>query len=232
MKIRINYVAIGLFYIVAIVLRYLTNKTGLLEGVTSSFVKVILQGAGPAVGALVSFTVFKIRPVLSLKGNYKNLSVPLMLYWGLPIILISAAEYLSKGTISFIPVSAILIYGLLEEIGWRGFLQQELKKLPLFASTLIIAMLWFVWHLNFELTSANALFFGILVLGSWGIGKVADSTSSLLAVSAFHSLNNFFPQLNATKAVILAMCLCVWVVTLVVRKRRARQANLAQVQSA
>jgi len=226
MKIRINYLAIGLFYTIAIVLRYVTNKTGLLEGVSNSFVKVILQGAGPAVGALVSFSVFKIKPVLSLRGNYKNLFFPFMLYWGLPIVLILTAEYVSRGTLSFVAVSAILIYGLLEEIGWRGFLQQELKKLPLFASTLIIAVLWFVWHLNFEMTSANAFFFGILVLGSWGIGKVADNTYSLLAVSAFHSLNNFFPQMNAVKMAILATCLCLWVFMLVVRKRKAQKTEL------
>ena len=67
MKTKVNYFAILTFYIVAISLRYLTNKTELLNGISSEFIKVLLQGAGPAIGAFVAFAVFKIKPVLSLK---------------------------------------------------------------------------------------------------------------------------------------------------------------------
>ncbi|SUJ27289.1 CAAX amino terminal protease self- immunity [Sphingobacterium spiritivorum] len=110
----------------------------------------------------------------------------------------------------------------MEEIGWRGFLQRELKPLPEFLNILLVATLWFIWHLNFDLTSSNLLFFGILVLGSWGIGKVADNTFSLLAVSAIHSLNNFFPEMNTTKICILLILLSVWVTALVIRKRNVK----------
>ncbi|CAM4009362.1 CPBP family intramembrane glutamic endopeptidase [Flavobacterium weaverense] len=225
MKTKINYFAIINFYIIAIGLRYLTNKTNLLENVNSDFIKVILQAAGPAIGAVVAFSIFKIKPKLSLKGNYKNGITPFLLYWIFPITLILAVEYFTKGTFSFTAISAILIYGLLEEIGWRGFLQQELKSLPKIVNVLIVAVLWFIWHLNFELTSGNIIFFGILVLASWGIGKVADSTQSLLAVSAFHSLNNFFPEMNSTKIIILVVLIATWVITLIIRKRRMKAIN-------
>jgi len=219
MKSKVNYFAILTFYIIAIFLRYLTNKTEILNGISSEFIKVILQGVGPAIGALVAFTVFKIRPVLTLKGNYKKVLVPFLLFWMLPIVLILSVEYFIKGTISYQAVTAILMYGLLEEIGWRGFLQQELKALPQFLNIVIVTSLWFIWHLNFDMTSSNLLFFGILFLGTWGIGKVADSTHSLLAVSAFHSLNNFFPEINQTKILILATLLVVWITALVIKKK-------------
>jgi len=222
MKTKINYFAILTFYTIAIILRYLTNKTDLLEGVSSSFLKAILQGIGPAVGAIVAFTVFKIKPALTLKGNYKKALVPFLLYWGLPIALILGVEYFSKGTFSsFGVVITILVYGLLEEIGWRGFLQQELKSLPVFLNVLIVGFLWFIWHLNFDLTSSNLLFLGILLLGTWGIGKVADTTYSLLAVAAFHSLNNFFSEMDTTKMTILVVLLAVWIIALVIRKRQS-----------
>jgi len=223
MKTKVNYFAILTFYMIAISLRYLTNKTALLNGISSEFIKVLLQGAGPAVGALLAFTVFKIKPMLTLKGNYKKLIVPFLLFWMFPIVLILSVEYFLKGTISYQAVTAILIYGLLEEIGWRGFLQQELKPLPPFLNIVIVATLWFIWHLNFDMTSSNLLFLGILLLGTWGIGKVADSTHSLFAVSAFHSLNNFFPQMNQTKALILAILLIVWVTALVIKKRQLKK---------
>lgn len=224
MKNKINYFAILTFYIIAISLRYLTNKTDLLNAVPGSLLKAILQGIGPAVGAIVAFSVFKVKPVLTLKGNYKKTLIPFVLYWALPVILITGVEYVTKGTASsFAAITAILIYGLLEEIGWRGFLQQELKSLPEFLSVLIVAALWFIWHLNFDITSSNLLFFGILILGTWGIGKVANSTYSLLAVSAFHSLNNFFSEMNTVKTAILITLLSIWVIALVIRKRQLKK---------
>lgn len=223
MKTRINYFAILTFYIIAIALRYLSNKTDLLSGISNSFLQAILHGIGPTVGAVVAFTIFKIKPVMSLKGNYKKVLAPLLLYWVLPVALICGAEFFIKGTVSFAAVTAILIYGLFEEIGWRGFLQQELKSLPLLLNIIIVATLWFLWHLNFDLTSSNLLFYGILILGTWGIGKVADTTQSLLAVSAFHSLNNFFSEMSSVKITILVVLLSTWIIALVIRKKLANK---------
>ncbi|QHS63572.1 CPBP family intramembrane glutamic endopeptidase [Chitinophaga agri] len=219
MKNKVNYPAIITFYIIAVALRYLATKTPLLDAVSNDFLRVVLRGIGPAVGALVAFSVFRIKPVLSLKGNYKQLIAPFALYWVFPIALICGIEFFMKGSISFVAVSAILVYGLMEEIGWRGFLQQELKSLPPIVSILIVATLWFLWHLNFDLTSSNLLFFGIIILGTWGIGKVADTTASLLAVAAFHSLNNLFSELNGLKIMILVILITTWVVSLIIRKR-------------
>lgn len=55
---------------------------------------------------------------------------------------------------------------------------------------LIIATLWFIWHLNFELSVGNLIFFIILLAGSIGIAYVADKTKSLIMVALFHSLFN------------------------------------------
>lgn len=219
MKGKINYWAIAIFYIIAVLCRYLTNKTGVLDGVSNLFVKSILTGVGPALGAVAVFTLFKIKPVMTLKGNYKKLLLPLFIYWVLPIVLICTVIYLSNGTFPWTVIFSILVYGLLEEIGWRGFLYQHLKPLPLFLNICIVTVLWFLWHLNFELSLSNLLFLGILLFGSWGIGKVSDITNSLLAVSAFHSLNNFFPSLDTTRVLVLLVLLAIWIVSLVIRKR-------------
>lgn len=144
---------------------------------------------------------------------------PVAIYWIFPILLISTVSYVVKGTFPWILVFSILIYGLLEEIGWRGFLYQHLKTLPLFQNILIVSSLWFLWHLNLEFSSSNLFFYGIIVLGTWGIGKVADSTNSLIAVSAFHSLNNFFPNLDSIKILILTTLIVVWIIGLLIKKR-------------
>ena len=218
-----SIIAIVVFYVIAISLRYLTNKTSMLSGIESDFLKTILQGIGPAVGALVACVLFRIKMEMGLKGNFKNYAIPLLIYGIFPMLLIGIVAYFTNRTIPFMPVITILIYGLLEEIGWRGFLQQILNPLPKFAGILIITVLWFVWHLNFELNTSNLWFFGILLLGSWGIGLVADKTKSLLAVAAFHSLNNFFAELNTQKIIILTILLTVWILSIIYRRKFEKQ---------
>lgn len=219
MKNKVNYLAIVVFFVIAVALRYLTNKTAILDGVHKDFLKAVLQGAGPAVGAFTVFALFGIKMQLTLQGNYRKLTFPFLLFWVLSIALILTAEYYIKGTLSGYAIFTILVYGLLEEIGWRGFLQRELKPLPEFVNILLVATLWFLWHLNLEFTSSNLMFFGILVLGSWGIGKVADATNSLLAVAAFHSLNNFFGKLTTINMIIIAVLLIVWITSLLLKKK-------------
>ena len=220
MKIKFkSIIAIAVFYVIAITLRYLTNKTSILTGIENDFLKTILQGIAPAVGALVACVFFRIKMEMGLRGNFRNSTIPLLIYWIFPIFLIGTVAYFTNGTLPFVPIITILIYGLLEEIGWRGFLQQILEPLPKFAGILIIAVLWFIWHLNFEISISNLLFFGILLLGSWGIGLVADKTKSLLAVASFHSLNNFFTELNTQKIIILTILLTVWILSIIYRKK-------------
>lgn len=184
-----------------------------------SYVKAILTGIGPTIGALAVFLIFKIRPIMSLKGNYTSLKIPILIYWALPIVLISLISYFRNETVPWLSVLVVLVYGLVEEIGWRGFLYQQLKVLPLIVNIMIVSSLWFIWHLNFDLSLSNLLFYGILVLGSWGIGKVADLTNSLIAVSAFHSLNNFFTDVDSLKIIILIIMTFVWISVLILRKR-------------
>ncbi|WP_316744137.1 CPBP family intramembrane glutamic endopeptidase [Pedobacter antarcticus] len=207
--------AIITFYCIAIALRYLTNGTLLLSKIDNTFLKIILQGIGPAIGAVVTFLLFKIPSVMTLKGNFRNLYFPLFIFWMFPAAIISAIAFLKNGTVPFGLVFPVLFYGLLEEMGWRGFLQQVLKPLPRYASILVVALLWFMWHLNFEITVANLTFFGILILGSWGIGKIADKTNSLLAAAAFHSLNNFYQNLDTIKIITLTVLIIIWVLTVI-----------------
>lgn len=219
MKAKINYLAILIFYIIAITCRYLSNKTDLFAGVENEYFKIVIGAVGPAIGAIVVFYLFKIKPVLTFKGNYRKIYFPFILFWSLPIIVITATAYFIKGTLPFDLVFFILVYGLLEELGWRGFLHQQLKSLPQVLSILIMSVLWFSWHLNFEMSSSNLIFFGIIIFGSWGLGKVADKTYSLLAVAAFHSLNNFFADLDLTKTITIISFVIIWIIGIKFRKQ-------------
>ena len=121
----------------------------------------------------------------------------------------------------------------MEEYGWRGYLQEELKAIQPWKKYLIIAFLWYLWHLPF-LTNAsisdNLFFFGIMIFGSWGIGQVAESTKSLLASACFHLIIQIM-MFNALikngiditeKLIILGVSVVLWVV--IIKKREEQTA--------
>ncbi|MGO3708154.1 CPBP family intramembrane glutamic endopeptidase [Mesonia hippocampi] len=218
---RKSILGIIIFFVIAISLRYLTNKTDLIiTYINSEFLKIIITAIGPTIGVLVAVKIFNLKFPMSLKGNYKKLLIPFLLFWALPLIIITTKAYFLKGNFALTTVFAILVYGLLEEIGWRGFLYEQLKPLPKFVNILIVTVLWFIWHLNFELSLSNLIFFLILLLGSWGIALVADKTKSLLAVASFHSLNNFYSEWNSINLLIIGTLVLIWILALVYHPKK------------
>ncbi|HEY1194811.1 CPBP family intramembrane glutamic endopeptidase [Flavobacterium sp.] len=221
MKNKINFGAIVVYYVIAVICRYVAVKTNLLASVENPYLVILLRGVGPALGALAAIKIFSLDNPMSLKGIYKNALVPFAVYWLLPAFLIAGVYYFIIGKFPILLMFTVLVYGLLEEIGWRGFLQEQLKSLPKFTSILIIAVLWFAWHLNFDMTSSNMIFFGIIFFGSWGIGKVFTSTGSLLAVAGVHSLNNFFRNgLHDTELTLIIVLLVIWVGFIILYNRK------------
>jgi membrane protease YdiL (CAAX protease family) len=86
-----------------------------------------------------------------------------------------------------------LIYCYFEEIGWRGYLHDELGNLKEWKRILITGFLWYLWHLSFIHETGilnNLIFLGILTLGSWGLAKVVEHSKSVLAAAGFHMLIN------------------------------------------
>ena len=211
--------AIIVFYLIAVVTRYLATKTDILVE-ANTYLKLIARGMGPTLGVIVACIVFKIKfSPMTLKGNYKSLLFPSLAYWIVPILLLALFSLITKGTFPIFYVFMVFIYGLLEEIGWRGFLQQQLQGLPKIWNILIVAILWFVWHLNFEISAGNMIFLGILIFGSWGIGVAADKTKSLLFVAAFHSLNNVRTENNLILIVLLFVS---WIAIIVYMEKKKR----------
>lgn len=223
MKSKINYSAIVVFYIIAVACRYVAVKTSLLNGVDNIYLSVLLRGIGPALGAIAAIKIFNLTVTLTLKGIYKNILIPFAVFWILPALLIATFYYFIVEKFPVLFMFTVLVYGLLEEIGWRGFLQEQLKEIRPFFATLIIAVLWFLWHLNFEMTSENLLFFGIIFFGSWGIGKIYSKTNSLLAVAGVHSLNNFFARgVHAKELIIIGVLLAIWIGFVVVYDKKSK----------
>lgn len=154
---------------------------------------VLLEGSGVLVGAMITLSLLRKKRVTQITfwGTSKSKSllmavIPIVI---LTIIGVKNEFELNKHLYGLIAIIGTLIYCIMEEYGWRGYLQEEMKSLKPWLKYLSIGFIWYLWHLTFltEATVGDNLFFLVMmILGSWGIGQVAESTKSILASASFH----------------------------------------------
>ena len=217
MKLNLSYKnihigAIVTFYIIALLVRlislHVVNKYPSIETNYALQVSAALAtGLGPAIGALVAMFIFKRKTEYTLLGKSAWKSIATIV---VPCIVFGIIGGWNLGVTCLVA----LTYGLLEEYGWRGFLQYELRNLPVWQYVLIITVMWFLWHLDLNLLSSLP-FFLLLLLASWGIGKVVSETHSLLLCAAFHGIANFSKSdlFSDTTFTVAIVCVIVfWIV--------------------
>lgn len=189
----------------------------------------ILEGSGIfSAGLLGLYLLKQQRPIdVSFFGTSKVKSILMAL---VPTILLISIGVQNKYEINvhlygLIAAFGSFVYCIMEEYGWRGYLQEEFKFSKPIIRFLLIGFIWYAWHLSFltEATVLDNLFFlGMLIMGSWGIGKVAELTNSILACSCFHLIvnifmyNHFFNNAftDYSKLIIVTVSILFWIVIL------------------
>jgi membrane protease YdiL (CAAX protease family) len=191
----------------------------------------VLRGIGPAVGFVVMrYVVHSHVPrttsfwgINSIASTIAILVFPI----GLTIIGVENNAGLSPAVYGFLGGMTFVLYAIGEEYGWRGYLQQALSPLKLPVRIIAIATIWYLWHLNFlnpniSLTS-HLTQFAALVLGSWGLLKVTESTHSILFAAAIHLIFNLFAdaQINGTKRMVfICVAAVVWTGLIILIERK------------
>jgi len=184
---------------------------------------------GIIIGAIISISLLKKKHKtnMSIWGTSKKLSILMSL---IPITLmliigVTNSKGINTHYFGLIGAVATFVYCFAEEIGWRGYLEDELWKMKPLAKYTLIGFLWYLWHLsfinNFSILS-NLQFLVILILGSWGIGQIAIKTKSIIACTCFHLLVNimmFNPIIKdgitgSSKLIILFVCIGIWIFVL------------------
>ena len=152
--------AIALFYVLAMLIRAIVLRYwGNVDSPFIGWFRVWAGGIGPCLGALVAILVFKRKFYCTLTGK----SVIKSLFSvAIPLVIC----FLVDRNLGLI-LMGTLIYSLLEEVGWRGYLQGELKEMNRTLSNLLIATMWFFWHIaiRFDLGGLIALY--VVVIVSW-----------------------------------------------------------------
>jgi membrane protease YdiL (CAAX protease family) len=154
---------------------------------------LLLEGSGVIIGALIAISLLKKKrkTEITLFGTSKSKSLIMII---IPIIILTIIGVendfdLDTHLYGFIAVIGTFLYCIMEEYGWRGYLQEEFKPLKPWKKYLLIGFIWYLWHLSF-LTKAsvgdNLFFLAMMIFGSWGIGQVVESTKSIIAGACFH----------------------------------------------
>lgn len=201
MNAHINWKRVLLFLIIAISISNIFRfdifelKSELAKLPTWIFIlsSVLLEGSGVIIAALIAISLLKKKRTteITLFGTSKSKS---LMMTAIPIVILTVIgvkndHNLNEHLYGFIAIIGTLVYCIMEEYGWRGYLQEEFKTLKPWKKYLLIGFLWYVWHLTFltEATiSDNLFFFGMMVFGSWGIGQVVEATKSIISGACFH----------------------------------------------
>lgn len=192
---EIKWKAIALFYVIAVLIRAIVLRNEDFDSSPFSYwLWAWAEGIGPCVGALVAILVFRRRFYCTLTGRSLMKSVITV---ALPLVIC----FLLDRDLSLTLLN-LIFYSLLEEVGWRGYLQGELKDMNHPLRVFVIGTMWFLWHITVGLNLASLAFYGVLLFGSWGIGNIAHDTRSLIACACFHTLFNFIRFVQFTPVVI------------------------------
>lgn len=206
----------------------------------SDYVYGLLGGTGPFLGATVVLSLCKnkIKNEMTYKGFF-NWATLLLLFL-LPTLLFGIMGSNAKShTEGLLLGLYIAVYAVLEEKGWRGYLQSEFINTKPILKYFIVSVFWYTWHLTFmgKTSFQNELIiFGILFLSSIGIGVMADRTKSVLFAACFHMIGNilaFSSELSDhlgkdTRNIAVAVSVVVWLaVFFIIRKRQVSPAAAA-----
>lgn len=203
-----------------------------------------IAGAGPALGAVAVWFLYRYRSRLSLGGTNAALAwgmvaVPALAMGGMGIPNAFGVEPHLFGVHMGVWIA---VYALLEEVGWRGYLQDEFRDQQAILKYAVVGLFWYAWHLswlNHNPISSEVATILLIVLASIGIGFVADRTGSVLAASSFHTIGDIMwlttdfrtiiPS-TQTRTVIVIACVAIWLIILRIwRSRDVRQGNVHEV---
>lgn len=229
-----KWVRISLYFAVALAFSFLarivlqtSNPADPRHGAWGMY-RHLFGGVGPFLGALLVWALFRPERRMRFGGTWPAMALAMLPVPAIVLGIMGVPNPFALDPHLFgVHLGVwIALYAILEETGWRGYLQDELRDRHALLKYAIVGLAWYVWHLSWlgsHSLGSEAANLAFLIAASIGIGFVADRTRSIFAAAAFHVLGNImgtttdFPALipsQHTRWMIVLVCAAVWLVML------------------
>ena len=195
-------------------LALLTNRNILHSSQGLFTLLFAIGGFGPTIAAILLLPEKGPKPVLRFIFSCQKNS-----FWYLLLFCVIQAAVIGLSSMELNPqlpwytapvvlLSATLVSGGNEELGWRGTMQPELeKKFPFPVAALITGCVWMMWHIPLwfiEGMSHQNIHFGLyciygLILSFW-LAVLYQKTASVFCCAIFHGFSNLMLSMFVIKA--------------------------------
>lgn len=195
---KVKWLYIVVFYVIAFSLSGLINSgyliadyKALTKGFFISDMTYLFACIGTLIAALLAFLLDKsyLRSI-SFLGNapLKNITIAVTPFVIFSLVGLDNNQQLNRHYFAFAFAGINLLYAVMEEIFWRGYLQDALRPLLEKFRFLLIGVLWWAWHFRFNTTFDFTVFLLICIAGSFLIGMFTEKSKSYFAAGGLHCL--------------------------------------------
>ncbi len=163
--------------------------------------------------ALIAWLFYKksnVQQSITLLGYQplKALLFPVVLLSAYSITGINNDNGIDKHSWAFLFCGLALLYNLMEEYAWRGYLVDAIGKLPYVLKSLISGITWAIWHLvvfkDFEQYGGFGMFLLFCIVFSYILTFAVQRTKSILVAASLHA---FIIQMNVSALICLGIFL-------------------------
>ena len=191
----------------------------------------VIGGFGPTIAAICVLPKKSPKEILKFVFSHKKNTL-----WYLLLFCVIQGAIIGLSSMEINPqipwyaapivmLSATIVGGGNEELGWLGIMQPELeKRFPFPIATLITGCVWMAWHVPLwfvEGTSQQGINFGLyciygLILSFW-LATIYKKTKSVFCCVVFHGFSNLMLSLFVIKVnwimvvgLIAALVVSIW----------------------
>ncbi|WP_260264146.1 CPBP family intramembrane glutamic endopeptidase [Elizabethkingia ursingii] len=197
---KVNWLRILLFYALILFVTYLSRKLpNLLTLLLSQFSDLHFTwnyNHGIAV-TIISFLFYRfsgIKQEITFLGTHKikALLFPAILFIGYSAHGMDNDNEINKHLWAFIFCAFMLIYNIMEEYTWRGYLTESLGKINLIIKGIISGVFWAIWHLlifsDFKQYGGFGVFLAFCIVFSVILTFSVSKSKAILVPATIHTL--------------------------------------------
>ena len=228
----VNWLRILLFYGIILIGTYLIRKLPnllnlLLERITDiPFTFNYNHGFVTLIVSLLFYQFTDVKQEITLFGNkkFKSLLFPVILFSAYSIYGMSNKEGIDEHIWALIFCFFALVYNIMEEYAWRGYLIDELGKTHYVVKSITSGVMWSLWHLlvfnNFNQYGGFWIFFAFCIIFSFILTFAVSRTKSILVAATIHA---FIIQMN----IVALVCFVIFILLLLTWNRDWNKKSLS-----